>query len=78
MIPGFERKNSLPMSADTTLMLANWNGKKNIMELIGRPVRFRFFLTDASLFSFWISQPLSGASLGYMAAGVRIFRGRWM
>ncbi len=75
VIPGFERKNSLPMSADTTLMLANWNGKKNLTELIGRPVRFRFHLTDASLFSFWMSQPLSGASLGYMGAGGPHFPG---
>ena len=75
VLPGFERKNSLPMSADTTLMLANWNGKKSLLELIGRPVRFRFHLTDASLFSFWMSQPLSGASLGYMAAGGAHFPG---
>ena len=75
VIPGFERAVSAPMSADTTLMLANWNGKKSLTELIGRAVRFRFHLTDASLFSFWMSQPLSGASLGYMAAGGPHFPG---
>lgn len=75
VIPGFERKNSLPINADTTLILANWNGKKNLTELIGRPIRFRFYVTQGSLYSFWLSQPLSGASLGYMAAGGPHFPG---
>jgi hypothetical protein len=75
VIPGFEKANSIPMNADTTLILANWNGKKNLTELIGRPLRFRFHLNQCSLYSFWMSQPLSGASLGYVPAGGPHFPG---
>lgn len=35
----------------------------------GRPVRFRFQLTNGSLYSFWVSPEESGASYGYVGAG---------
>jgi len=41
----------------------------------GRPVRFRFQLTNGSLYSFWISPNTSGASGGYIGAGGPGFTG---
>ena len=43
--------------------------------LAGRPVRFRFHLANAKLYSFWVSPDLSGASHGYVAAGGPGFTG---
>jgi hypothetical protein len=43
--------------------------------LAGRPVRFRFFLENGSLYSFWVANSTSGASNGYIAAGGPGFRG---
>ena len=35
----------------------------------GKPVRFRFHLSNGSLYSFWVSPDKSGASHGYVGAG---------
>jgi hypothetical protein len=35
----------------------------------GKPVKFRFYLTNGKLYSFWISPNKYGASHGYVAAG---------
>ena len=41
----------------------------------GRPVRFRFQLTNGSLYAFWVSPDATGASHGYVAAGGPGFTG---
>ena len=41
----------------------------------GKPVRLRFFLKNAQLYSFWISPDDTGASHGYVAAGGPGFTG---
>jgi hypothetical protein len=35
----------------------------------GKPVRFRFHLTEASLYSFWVTTDPRGTSGGYLGAG---------
>jgi mannose-1-phosphate guanylyltransferase len=37
--------------------------------LAGKKVKFKFYLTNGSLYSFWVSPDKSGASYGYIAAG---------
>jgi len=37
--------------------------------LAGVPVKIRFFMKNAKLYSFWISPDKCGASYGYVAAG---------
>ena len=44
-------------------------GVPGLAALAGRPVRFRFHLSKAELYSFWVSPDVSGASRGYVAAG---------
>jgi hypothetical protein len=69
VIAPFARQNSVTLSVDKTLQQVTWNGVADLSTLSGRPVEFRFYLTNGALYSFWVSQDLSGASHGYVAAG---------
>jgi hypothetical protein len=40
-----------------------------LASLAGKPVRFRFHLTNGRLYAFWVSRDESGRSDGYLAAG---------
>ena len=68
-IPSFTRGDCRAISGDTTKREVKWDNAKNLAALIGKPVRFRFHLTDGALYSFWISKDERGASGGYVAAG---------
>jgi len=54
--------------ADATKREMTFAGK-GIASLAGRPVRIRFKLHCATLYSFWVSPSARGESLGYVAAG---------
>jgi hypothetical protein len=41
----------------------------------GKPVKFRFYLTNGKLYSFWVSPNKYGASHGYVSAGGPGFTG---
>ena len=41
----------------------------SLADWVGRPVRFRFHLRNATLYSFWISPSPRGESTGYLAGG---------
>jgi hypothetical protein len=72
VIAPFLRDNCVPVKADSTRQRIEWKGAPDLAALArqtaGR-VRFRFHLTNAKLYSFWVSPDLSGASHGYVAAG---------
>lgn len=61
--------NCKPLSCDKTLAAVTWEEGAELSALSGKPVRFRFHLTNGSLHSFWVSPDPSGASHGYVAAG---------
>ncbi|MFM8470293.1 MAG: hypothetical protein ACKODH_10035 [Limisphaerales bacterium] len=66
----FTKELAIPLAADQTLMGVSWqNGIQDLAMLAGRTVRFRFHVTNASLYSFWVSPYQLGRSLGYVAAG---------
>lgn len=69
VIEGFDKEACLPIAVDRTLWAVNWRSGSDLSELAGRPVSFRFHLTNGRLYSFWVSQDKSGASRGYVAAG---------
>lgn len=69
VIQPFSRANSIPITADETLISARWRGAPDLSALAGKPVRFRFYLTRGELFSFWVSASPRGASNGYLGAG---------
>lgn len=74
-IPPFTEKNCRPVSLNSTIEPVRWKGARDLSALVGRPVRLRFSLRNARLYSFWVSPDKSGASHGYVAAGGPGFSG---
>ncbi|WP_459554328.1 glycosyl hydrolase family 32 [Lacunimicrobium album] len=68
-IAPFTFENCQEVSGDTTLQAVTWKGATDLTSLHGKPVQFRFELTNGSLYSFWISPDKTGRSEGYVAAG---------
>ncbi len=68
-IAPFTRAACRPVTEDSTIRRIEWEGGEDPAALAGTPVRFRFFLTNGKLYSFWVSPDESGASYGYVAAG---------
>ncbi len=68
-IEPFTRSGCIALSADGTLLAVQWKGADDLSALRGKPVRFRFWLRNGSLYSFWVSPTSEGASHGYVAAG---------
>lgn len=67
VIAPFSRQRCRPASVDETLHELSWDGAADLSSLAGKDVRFRFYLTNGSLYSFWVSPDDSGASHGYVA-----------
>jgi hypothetical protein len=74
-IAPFTAENCQAVVLDRTLAPVTWKDTEDLSTLAGRPVRFRFHLTNGSLYAFWVSPTRSGASHGYVAAGGPGFRG---
>ena len=68
-VPRFTAENCIPVATDKTLQSVRWKGVEDLSSLANEPVRFRFYLKNGKLYSFWVSQESSGASHGYVAAG---------
>jgi hypothetical protein len=75
VIAPLTRANCVPIRADKTLQAVRWEGADDLAALAGKPVRFRFHLTNGRLYAFWVSPEASGASHGYVAAGGPGFTG---
>ncbi len=74
VIQPFSAANSSVISTNKTLQEVTWNGAADLSSLAGRPVKFRFYLTNGELYSFWATDA-TGASHGYVAAGGPGFTG---
>ncbi len=75
VIEPFTAANCEALVCDETAVAATWDGADDLSALSGRPVRFRFHLTNGSLYAFWVSPDKFGASHGYVAAGGPGFTG---
>ncbi|MDB6137669.1 MAG: hypothetical protein JWO94_741, partial [Verrucomicrobiaceae bacterium] len=69
VIAPFTLENAVAVKADSTHQRLEWKGAADLGALSGRPIRFRFHLTNGQLYAFWISPESTGASHGYVAAG---------
>jgi hypothetical protein len=69
VIPSFALDNGVPLQGDGTRRAVTWKDGGDLSALAGKPVRFRFHLTDGRLYAFWVSPDKNGASHGYVAAG---------
>ncbi len=67
----FSRANSIAMTGDQTLVPMKWRGAADLSTLAGKPVRFRFYLTKGSLYSFWVSSGTHGAATATSARANR-------
>ena len=71
----FTLGNCEPVTGDKTLQPVRWKGADDLSAVAGKPVKFRFHLSKAQLYAFWVSPDASGASHGYVAAGGPGFAG---
>lgn len=71
----FSRQACRPIRTNQTLQAVEWPGTADLSGLSGKIVRFRFYLQNGKLYSFWVSPDRSGASRGYVAAGGPGFTG---
>lgn len=69
VIEGYEIDTCVPLAADTCCRPIVWKGARNLGELAGQPVRFRFALTRGRLYAFWVSRSEQGESNGWLGAG---------
>ena len=70
VVAPFSAENCIQISSDSTLKQVSWKGSGDLSALAGTRVRFRFYLKNGNLYSFWVSPDDSGAtSYGYNAAG---------
>lgn len=51
-IPGFSKNECDPIESDSTLHVVTWQGKRAVDQLMGIPIKLRFYLTDCKLYSF--------------------------
>lgn len=73
--PGYTKDDRVPMTADSTCAAIAWRSGSDLSAFAGKPVRFRFYLKQGSLYAFWVSPDETGASHGYVAAGGPGFTG---
>jgi hypothetical protein len=74
-ISGLTREDCLAVQGDKTLLPISWKNGKDLSGLNRKPIRFKFYLANAGLYSFWVSTDQGGASGGYVAAGGPGFTG---
>lgn len=67
-LPGFGAEDCVVTDRDAVTCALGWRAG-DLASLQGRPVRFRFTLQNARLYSFWVSRRPTGESGGYLAAG---------
>ena len=75
IITPFSRDNCIPVRTDSTIKEVHWNGAGDLSSISGKAVKFRFYLQNGSLYSFWVSSEKTGASNGYIGAGGPGFTG---
>jgi hypothetical protein len=68
-------RSSKLASGDQTKLKVEWADVADLSDMSGRNVKFRFHLTEGSLYSFWVTSDENGASGGFVGAGGPGFNG---
>jgi hypothetical protein len=68
-IEQYSRDAAVPIRTDGTRHLVRWKTTDDVGALRDRIVQLRFFLSNGSIFSFWVSPSPEGRSRGYVAGG---------
>lgn len=69
LLQPFSLQACVPVRGDHTRVQVRWKERNDLGTVAGRPIRLRFHLREAKLYSFWVSRNESGSSNGYVAAG---------
>ena len=69
VISGFSKDDCIAYNSDSTKASIKWKNRNTLDELEGKNIHVKFYLTNAELFAFWISQKETGTSYGYTAGG---------
>ncbi|MDQ8006063.1 MAG: hypothetical protein REI64_14770 [Pedobacter sp.] len=69
VLAGFSKKDCVGVKTDKTIHQITWKNGGKLASLKNKQVKFRFYLTNGKLYSFWVSPNENGASLGYVGAG---------
>ncbi|HOU96654.1 MAG TPA: hypothetical protein PLN06_08540 [Bacteroidales bacterium] len=69
VMDGFSKQQCKPVRTDGTKLAIEWQGKKSLKNYSEIPVRIKFYLKKASLYSFWISKYPTGESEGFTGGG---------
>jgi hypothetical protein len=75
--PGYTRENCTPISVNSTKCRVYWKNHDDLGPFTGRPIRFKFYLFNSGLYSFWVSKNVQGTSGGAIAAGGPGLKGYW-
>ncbi|TWU40385.1 hypothetical protein Poly41_12170 [Novipirellula artificiosorum] len=57
--------------------MVQWKKGNSLEAIAGQDVRFKFYMTNGKLYSFWVSADENGKSGGAIAAGGPGFSGTW-
>lgn len=69
-IPGFTGKDCIALeNVDATKCRVQWKNKKDLLELAGKTVYVKFYITEGDLYAFWLSESINGESGGYTSGG---------
>jgi hypothetical protein len=68
-IAPYSSATCVPVRGDSTCARVVWTSAADLASVANRPVRFKFTVTNGSLYAFWVSADPNGASRGYVAAG---------
>jgi hypothetical protein len=74
IVEPFSADRCIPVTGDSTRAAVTWTGA-SLGDLALQQVRFRFYVRDGRLFSFWVSPSGRGESRGYVGAGGPGFAG---
>ena len=72
VVESFSIDRCIPVSGDGTCIPVRWRGAGDLSAAggtRGTPTRFRFRLTNGSLYAFWVTSDPGGKSHGYVASG---------
>lgn len=69
VLTGYSADDCESVSVDSTIQRISWKKNDGIGQFAGQPVRLRFILDNAHLYSFWVSTSQAGESRGYVAGG---------
>lgn len=74
VIEGFSAEDCIAVSGDGVKLPVRWKNA-DLAAWKGQTVRFRFLLTNGSLYAFWVSRSEAGESNGHLAGGGPAYHG---